>query len=110
MDLELGGRSWQKLIYDIAGDDNRDFVTLAFGWKKIVGKILDQKAELHKIEKNVLFVSVSNNVWMQEFILRKFQILQDVKAILHIALKDIVFFIEAEEKRGKLKWIKQSRP
>jgi hypothetical protein len=47
---------------------------------------------------------------MQEFILRKFQILQDVKAILHIALKDIVFFIEAEEKRGKLKWIKQSRP
>jgi hypothetical protein len=34
MDLELGGRSWQKLIYDIAGDDNRDFVTLAFGWKK----------------------------------------------------------------------------
>ncbi len=106
MDLELGGKSWQKLVYNIAGDEYRDFVTLAFGWKKIVGKILDQKAELHKLEKNVLFVSVTNNVWMQELILRKYQIIEDIEAILQITLKDIVFFIEAEEKRGKLKWLR----
>lgn len=106
MDMELNNQHWQKLIYRIAGDEYRDFVTLAFGWKKIVGRLLAQKAELHKLEKKVLFVAVSNNVWMQELILRKFKIIEDIEAILHIGLKDIVFFIEAEEKRKKLKWLK----
>lgn len=104
--MELSGGSWRKLVYEIAGDEYHDFVTLAFGWKKIVGNILAQKAEIHKLEKQVLFVSVSNNVWMQELILRKYQIMEDIKLMLHIHLRDIVFFIEDDQKKGKLKWLK----
>ena len=99
-------QTWQKLVYRIAGDEFRDFVTLAFGWKKIVGKLLAQKTEIHKLDKKVLFVSVTNSVWMQELILRKFQIMEDIKRMLLIDLTEIVFFIETEEKRKKLKWLK----
>ena len=106
MNLKQVGNSWQKLVYSIAGEDYRDFVTLAFGWNKIVGKMLSEKAKLHKLEKDVLFIAVTNNVWMQELILRKFQILNDIETILHVKLSEIVFFIEAEGKKGKLKWLK----
>jgi len=106
MNLKQVGNSWQKLVYNIAGEDYRDFVTLAFGWKKIVGKMLSDKAKLHRLENDVLFIAVTNNVWMQELILRKFQILHDIETILHVKLSEIVFFIEAEGKKGKLKWLK----
>ena len=66
MDLSPACNIWQKIVLKIAGLEHHDFVVLAFGWQKIVGKLLAERTELNKLEKGILFVSVSNNVWMQE--------------------------------------------
>ena len=70
---------------------------MAFGWRKIVGKLLAERTELKKLEHDVLFVSVLNNVWMQELILRKSQIINDIDSILALKLKEIVFYIGQEQ-------------
>ncbi len=107
MNLSPAGNAWQKLVFNIAGAEYHDFVTLAFGWQKVVGKLLAERTELIKLEHDVLFVSVMNNVWMQELIIRKSQILIDIESILAIKLKEIVFFIGQEKPRiGRKKWSK----
>ena len=104
MNLSPAGKAWQNLVFSIAGAEYHDFVTLAFGWQKIVGKLLAERTELNKLEKNVLFVSVLNNVWMQELVLHKSKIIHDIEFILRIKLKEIVFFIGQEKTRiGKKK-------
>ncbi|MCF7792604.1 MAG: DUF721 domain-containing protein [Candidatus Cloacimonetes bacterium] len=102
MDLMRSGSAWKSIVYRIAGDDKKDFVTLAFGWKSIVGNILAERTQLHKIEKDVLFVSVANSVWMQELILRKEQIRKDIHSILRIKLAEIVFFVGKEDKKIRI--------
>ena len=107
MNLSPAGKVWQNLVFNIAGAKYHDFVTLAFGWQKIVGKLLAERTELNKLENNVLFVSVLNNVWMQELILHKSKIIQDIESIFRIKLNEIVFFIGQEKTRiGKKKWLK----
>ncbi len=96
MDLMYAGNAWKSVVYKIAGEDKKDFVTLAFGWKKIVGKLLAERTNLHKLENQVLFVSVYNSVWLQELILRKTQIKKDIESVLKLNLKEIVFFVGKE--------------
>ncbi|MDP8209720.1 MAG: DUF721 domain-containing protein, partial [Candidatus Stygibacter australis] len=62
------------LIIRIAGEDNKDYTTILMGWKKIVGKSVAEKAKPVKYENNVLKVTVSNNIWLQEMILYKHKI------------------------------------
>jgi predicted nucleic acid-binding Zn ribbon protein len=102
MEPMYSGNAWKNIVYRIAGEEKRDFVTLAFGWKSVVGKILAEKTQLIKIENEVLFVSVSNNVWMQELILRKEQIRKDILSKLKVNLNEIVFFIGKDEKNSGL--------
>lgn len=102
MDLTLAGNNLKKIVYTIAGPEQRDFVSIAFGWKKIVGNLLSERSSINKLENGVLFISVTNNVWMQELILRKFQIMKDINSILNVQLSDIVFFMKSENK-GKLR-------
>ncbi|MBT3168706.1 MAG: DUF721 domain-containing protein [Candidatus Cloacimonetes bacterium] len=87
------GQPLHSLIFKIAGPDYEDFLAIALGWKKIVGSLLSERAFVHKIENNVLFVAVSNNVWMQELALNKQLILDKIRTILKIKLVNIVFFI-----------------
>lgn len=101
MDFTPNRSAIQKLVYNIAGEENRDFISLAFGWKSIVGKLLSEKAFIHKIENNVLFVAVTNNVWMQELVLQKEMIKAKIYLLLKIKLSDIVFFITSNEKQYK---------
>jgi len=44
--------------------------------------------------KKTVFVSVKNNVWMQELVLRKAEIIKDIKGKFNITLNNIVFSIE----------------
>ncbi|MCK4653286.1 MAG: DUF721 domain-containing protein [Candidatus Cloacimonetes bacterium] len=101
MDFTQTGKVLQNLVYQIAGPEYKDFVTIAFGWKKLVGNILAERASIHKLEKKVLFVSVTNNVWMQELILRKFQLMEDIKSMLNVQISDIVFFLKQNKVKSK---------
>ncbi|HPR16889.1 MAG TPA: DUF721 domain-containing protein [Candidatus Cloacimonadota bacterium] len=102
MELARPGNAWQQLVFRLAGEDKHDFVVLAFGWKKIVGKLLAERTSLQKVDNQVLFVSVTNNVWMQELVLRKAQILEDIAKILKIKLADVVFFIGKEDRKIRI--------
>ena len=99
MDFIPVGNILHKLVYNIAGTEFRNLVQIAFGWKKIVGKILAERTSIQKLEKNVLFVSVTNNVWMQELVLNKNMIIAKIKTVLNVEIEDIIFFIKQRKKR-----------
>ncbi|HHE37465.1 MAG TPA: DUF721 domain-containing protein, partial [Candidatus Cloacimonetes bacterium] len=101
MSLVQAGDKLHDLVYSIAGNEHKDILTLFFNWKKIVGNILSDRASIHKLEHNVLFIAVSNNVWMQELILRKSKIIADIDLILKIKLDDIVIFLKDAQFRYK---------
>ena len=92
------GNIIKNVVYNIAGSDYKDLVTLVFGWKRLVGKLLSERAKIIKHENKVLFIAVTNNVWMQELILRKYQIIKDIEEKLFIKLDDIIFFIGTRRK------------
>ncbi len=99
MDFISAGNVLQKLVLDIAGSEFRNLVKIAFGWKKIVGKILAERTSIQKLEKKVLFVSVTNNVWMQELVLNKSKIITKIKTVLNVEIEDIIFFLKQRRKR-----------
>ena len=87
-----------NLVYRLAGSEYKELVTISFGWKQIVGKIIAQRSSVYKLEKNVLFITVTNNVWMQELILNKTRIINDIYKNFRIKLSDIVFFTSENNK------------
>ena len=105
MNFTQTGSAIHKLVFSIAGPENRDFISIAFGWKNIVGKLLAERAFIHKIENNTLFVAVTNNVWMQELVLQKQMIITKIFDQLTIKISDIVFFITSDAKQYKHKLV-----
>ncbi len=94
------GNAVRDLVYSIAGEENHDLIAIAFGWKSIVGDLLAERASIIKLENGVLFIAVTNNVWMQELVLRRSQLISDVNRMLHVKLSNIVFFLK-QSKKGK---------
>ncbi|OPX26138.1 MAG: hypothetical protein B1H06_06095 [Candidatus Cloacimonas sp. 4484_143] len=92
------GNAVKDLVFNIAGKENHDLVAVAFGWKTIVGNLLAERASIVKLENGVLFIAVSNNVWMQELVLRRSQLISDINRILHVRLSNIVFFMKQNQK------------
>ena len=92
------GNAVKDLVYTIAGEENHDLVAIAFGWKTIVGNLLAERASIVKLENGVLFIAVTNNVWMQELVLRRSQLISDINKILHVKLSNIVFFMKQCQK------------
>ena len=93
MDFKVAGNAMSRLVYSIAGEKYKDFVTIGLNWKRIVGKYLAKYSKVVKFEKGVLFVGVSNNVWMQELLLRKKDIMQKIQSRLDIPINDIVYYL-----------------
>ncbi|MCD6182445.1 MAG: DUF721 domain-containing protein [Candidatus Cloacimonetes bacterium] len=93
MKISRAGNAIQALIYRIAGAEHKELVTIAWSWNRIVGHLLADRTEIQKLENGVLFISVTNNVWMQELILQKYRIVGAIKRHLGISIKDIVFYI-----------------
>ncbi len=92
------GNAVRDLVYSIAGEENHDLIAIAFGWKSIVGDLLAERASIIKLENGVLFIAVTNNVWMQELVLRRSQLISDVNRMLHVKLSNIVFFLKQSKK------------
>ena len=92
------GNAVKDLVFNIAGEENHDLVAIAFGWKTIVGNLLAERAYIVKLENGVLFIAVTSNVWMQELVLRRSQLINDINRILHVKLSNIVFFMRQDQK------------
>jgi len=92
------GNAVKDLVFNIAGKENHDLVAVAFGWKTIVGNLLAERASIVKLENGVLFIAVTNNVWLQELVLRRSPLVSDINRILHVRLSNIVFFMKQNQK------------
>lgn len=97
MKLSRAGNAIQALVYRIAGTDNQDLVAIAWNWRRIVGSLLADRTEIVKMENKVLFIAVSNSVWMQELILQKYRIIGAIKRKAGVTLSDIIFFIKTRQ-------------
>ncbi|KQC07189.1 MAG: hypothetical protein APR54_01105 [Candidatus Cloacimonas sp. SDB] len=94
MNFIPAGKTLHDLTFSLAGSKYKELVILAFGWKMLLGELLAERTSLRKLEKNILFVSVKNNIWMQELVLRKSEIIKDVKRKYNIQLKNIIFSLD----------------
>jgi len=98
--MNKAGSTLMNIVIRIAGDKYKDFITLYFAWKEIVGRILAQYSHVHKIENKTIFIAVSNNVWLQELILKKQYILEKIEQITPGIIREIVFFMRAENDKN----------
>jgi len=90
-------RTIDRIIKLIAGDKYKEFIDIYRNWKPVVGALLAEKSHPIKYENSVIYVLVSNNVWLQELVLMKSKIKQDLKSKLKTKINDIVFFIRTPE-------------
>lgn len=89
------GNVIQNVLYNIAGSEFRDLVTIALQWKKLIGTLLAERAKVESFQNKTLYVSVNNSVWMQELVLHRKKMIYKIKKQLDIEVADIVFFIKS---------------
>ena len=90
-----------RLIFRLGGEEHERFIRLYLGWKRVVGELLAERSHPVKIERDILFVGVENNAWMQELNLMKTKIIKEYKSQYHEEIQDIVLMIRAPKKRKK---------
>jgi predicted nucleic acid-binding Zn ribbon protein len=95
MELISAGGIVKKVLYDIAGAEYKDLVTIILCWKHIVGKLLAERAKIQGFQNKTLYVAVSNNVWMQELVLHKKIMIKKIKKELDIDVQNIIFYIKS---------------
>ncbi|MBL7108461.1 MAG: DUF721 domain-containing protein [Candidatus Cloacimonetes bacterium] len=85
----------ENLIRNISKDKFSREIKIGLLWSQAIGKILSQKAFVSKLEKDILFVNVTNNVWLQELVLNKLEILEKINKKLNPKeqIKEIIFSI-----------------
>lgn len=83
----------QKLVYSLAGNKYKDLVTIALSWNSIVGKIMAERSSIVKYENSILFIKAVNHAWMQEFVIKKNEILKEFNNRSRVKIKDIIFFV-----------------
>ena len=94
MDFKIAGNAISRLVYSIAGEKYKDFVTIGLNWERMVGKYLARYSKVKKFEDGVLFIAVSNNVWMQELFLRKNDVIKKIQKNLDININDIIYYLK----------------
>ena len=85
----------ENLIHNISKDKFSREIKIGLLWNRTLGKILSQKAIISKLERNILFIDVTNNVWLQELVLNKSEIIKKINKKLNPKeqIKDIIFSI-----------------
>lgn len=94
MSFTSAGNAFEKLIVSLAGGKYKDLVKIALNWKILVGSLLAQRTEITRYTNDVLYIGVSNSVWLQELMLKRPHLLLELKKRTNLKIKDIVFFIK----------------
>ncbi|MBC8525813.1 MAG: DUF721 domain-containing protein [Candidatus Cloacimonetes bacterium] len=77
------GNIIENLIKELSHKGFSREIRIALLWNRTVGKILSRKAQITKLENNILFINVENNVWLQELVLQKSKILEKINRKLN---------------------------
>lgn len=89
----------ENLIQNLSEKGFSREIKTAFLWRRIVGDILDNKTRILKLENNVLHILVENNIWLQELVLKKTEILDQLNSQLDppYQIKNIVFSLSSKK-------------
>lgn len=85
--------SLRGLLFRLAGNKYRDLVIIALNWSFVVGKLLSERSSILKFENKILYIKVSNHVWLQEFVLRKPDILKKLQEKVNVEIDNILFMV-----------------
>lgn len=87
----------RQIIFRLAGERYLGFVKLYMAWPAVVGTLLAEKSMPIKLDEQILYVAVSNNTWMQELVLLKNKIKQELTKKSSVAVIDIIFTIRTRK-------------
>lgn len=89
----------ENLIQNLSDKGFSREIKTAFLWRRIVGDILDNKTHILKLDKNVLHILVENNIWLQELVLKKTEILDQINSQLDppYRIKNIIFSLSSKK-------------
>lgn len=88
----------ENLIQNLSEKGFSREIQIAFQWRRTIGDILNNKTRIQKLDNNVLYILVENNVWLQELVLRKSEILEKLNSRLPARqkVKNIVFSLSGK--------------
>ncbi len=98
MGVVRAGSAIDELLYWLAGEENRDFMTLCLQWKKLVGELIADRSFVQRFENGNLHIGVENSVWMQELVLNRVRLLEQLNQLPDIEVKELVFFIRSQKR------------
>ncbi len=86
------------LIQNLSNKGFSREIKIALLWNKTVGRLLNKRSRITKLENNILFILVDNNVWLQEFILQKSKIISRINKHLSKSdkISDIIFSLSSK--------------
>ncbi len=89
----------ENLIQNLSEKGFSREIKTAFLWRRIVGDILDNKTRILKLENNVIHILVENNIWLQELVLKKTEILDQLNSQLDppYQIKNIIFSLSSKK-------------
>lgn len=89
----------ENLIQSLSEKGFSREIKTAFLWRRIVGDILDNKTRILKLDNDVLYILVENNIWLQELVLKKTEILDWLNSQLDppYQIKNIIFSLSSKK-------------
>ncbi len=96
----------KSFILRVAGEKYRDFALVLVNWGECVGELLASYSNVEKYEDGIIYISVVDNVWLQEFFLLKSQIIERLHGKTDLAIRDIIFYAKNRE---KYKWLRNKK-
>ncbi len=95
MSWQNAGRGVKSLLLKIAGDRYKDLVLFALSWERVVGSTMAERSSVERFHNHILYVGVTNSVWLQELSLNKPLILERLNREHRGKIKDIVYYIKS---------------
>lgn len=74
-----------------------ELVDICLNWKNIIGSPLMARAYAFKYEHGILFIGVDNSVWLTHIALLKNEIINKIKLVTKIEVKDIKIIIKSNK-------------
>ena len=95
----------RSFLLKVAGEKYRDFALILLHWRGCVGKGMDSCSLVEKFENGVLYISVVDNIWLQEFFLLKEEIMDRLHSRTGLAFRDVIFYLK--NNREVYKWLRK---
>ncbi len=96
----------KSFILKVAGERYRDFALALVCWEECVGELMASHSNVEKYEDGILYISVVDNVWLQEFSLLKSQIIERLHIRGGMAIREIVFYSKNQK---EYKWLRTKK-